>query len=102
MTRWDGEIITPPKPKRREHGDSIFVKPIHGAEWQSGVTEDHDSYRIFLDDEPVIGAIAASVAFGWVDVCFGTTLGRGEGSQLQGLTGVHRRQGRVEIRRTKW
>jgi hypothetical protein len=41
-------------------------EPIHGAEWQAGITIDNDKFRVVLDGQPVPLAIAASVSGSWV------------------------------------
>ncbi len=48
---------------------------VPGADWQSGVTAGSERFRVLLDGEPVAGAVAASVAAGWVDVARGSSAG---------------------------
>ena len=39
---------------------------VAGAEWQAGVTPANERFKVLLDGEPVVGAVAASVGEGWV------------------------------------
>jgi hypothetical protein len=45
--------------------------PVPRAEWQPGVIAGSEKQRVYLDGEPVVGAIAASYVEGWVIVSVG-------------------------------
>jgi hypothetical protein len=49
--------------------------PVDGATWQPRVIPGSERFRVFLDGEPVAGAVAASVDGGWVDVARGSDHG---------------------------
>jgi hypothetical protein len=68
---------------------------VPGATWQPPYTIEHHKFRVYLNGEPVIGAIAAKAgAYGWVVIAAGEAQ---VGKPFAGKT--TRFDGRVELRR---